>query len=128
MRHSLRIAVIALPLFAIACGDDQSTTPTTPHVYVASTNTISQQIDALYPITLGHRDAAQAKWRALQDAIAKDKPNQRTRLMHLIDWTLKREKDGVLTDPNGSAAPSTRVAVSVLTASLYQAVYPDALP
>ena len=126
MHRSLRRALIALPLFAIACGDDQSTAPTTPHAYVASTSTISQQIDALYPITLGHRDAAQAKWRALQDAIAKDKPNQRSRLMHLIDWTLKREKEGVLSDPNGAAPPSTRLAVSILTASLYQAVYPDA--
>lgn len=126
MRRFLRLALIAIPLIAISCGEDQSTSPTPPHYTVANVSTITQQINDLYPVTSGHRDAAQAKWRALQDAIAKDKPSQRPKLMHLIDWTLKREKEGVLSDPNGSAPPSTRLAVSILTASLYQAVYPDA--
>src|SRR5687767_9144768 len=128
MRRSLRLALIAMPLIAVACGEDQSTTPARfeAHMYVANASTITQQIDDLYPITLGHRDAAQAKWRALQDAIAKDKPNVHMKMMHLIDWTLKREQDGVLTDPNGAAPPSTSVAVSILIASLFQAVNPDA--
>jgi len=95
-------------------------------MYVANATTITQQINDLYPEALGHRDAAQSKWRSLQDAIAKDKPNVHTKMMHLIDWTLKREQDGVLSDPNGAAPPSTRVAVSILVASLFQAVNPDA--
>ena len=126
MRRSIRLALIAMPLIAVACGEDQSTTPTPPHLYVANASTITQQITDLYPEYLGHRDAALSKWRSLQDAIAKDKPSVRMKLMHLIDWTLKREKEGVLLDPNGSDAPSTRVAVSILTASLFQAAYPDA--
>ena len=126
MRRSIRLALIAMPLIALACGEDQTTAPTPPQLYVANAATITQQITDLYPEYLGHRDAALSKWRSLQDAIAKDKPSMRMKLMHLIDWTLKREKEGVLLDPNGPNAPSTRVAVSVLTASLYQAVYPDA--
>ena len=129
MRRSLRLALIAMPLIAVACGEDQSTAPAAhfdAHMNVADATTITQQIDDLYPVTSGHRDAAQAKWRALQDAIAKDKPNVHTKMMHLIDWTLKREQEGVLTDPNGDAPPSTRVAVSILIASLFHAVNPDA--
>lgn len=129
MRLSLRLALIAMPLIAVACGEDQSTTPARldAHLYVANSTTITEQINDLFPIG-DKRDAAQAKWRSLQDAVAKDKPSVRMKLMHLIDWTVKSMQQGFLSDPNGSAAPTTRVAVSTLIASLFQYVYPDAPP
>ena len=129
MRRSLRLALIAMPLIAVACGEDQSTTPArlNAHLYVANATTITQQITDLYPAG-DKRDAALAKWRSLQDAVAKDKPSVRMKLMHLIDWTVKSMQQGFLSDPNGTAAPTTRVAVSTLTASLFQYVYPDAPP